>query len=441
MTDNTTRFIQRRKRLMSQMGGGIALINSAGMTVDPTLHDMNLFYLTGSPSRSAFLLLAPNGARVEWWASRKGSQVGRGEMVSEILFVEEMSEFERDLSGESQDFESIRHETGVERVYGLSQMNGILSEALMAEETLWVNLPAMPDITQPPAPHTVWLNTLIQHFPWVRIRNIALHIHAMRRVKDDYEIHCLRTAYQIKTEIFETIMRRLKPGCNEALGEAIWEYETRLRGNHVASFVNETNQHRLMVAAGRNSVIPHYTSNDAEIQDGDLVLIDGGLAYHGYSADISRTFPANGKFTPRQRHLYEIVLEAQNLAIASMKPGSTQKIAHQVIYEHFKKHNLEEYGFGIYGHAIGLNIHDAISMTRMDRDQPFEPGMVFAVEPFLSIPEEGIGIRIEDGVLITETGSERLVGPPRETREVEAVCSGQSRTSSNIPSPARQTFG
>lgn len=106
-----------------------------------------------------------------------------------------------------------------------------------------------------------------------------------------------------------------------------------------------------------------------------------------------------------------------------MKPGSTKKIAHQAIYQHFKKHNLEEYGFGIYGHAIGLNIHDAISMNRMDRDQPFEPGAVVAIEPFLSIPEEGIGIRIEDGVLITEMGCELLAGPPRNVREVEVICS------------------
>ena len=152
------------------------------------------------------------------------------------------------------------------------------------------------------------------------------------------------------------------------------------------------------------------------------MLIDSGLVCNGYASDITRTFPANGRFDPRQRQLYEIVLEAQKRAIATMKPGSTQMIAYQAVYEHFKRHNLERYGFGVCGHAVGLNIHDANGATRMDRDQPFEPGVIVVIEPFLALPEEGIGIRIEDGVLITETGHELLAGPPREADEVEALC-------------------
>jgi Xaa-Pro aminopeptidase len=222
--------------------------------------------------------------------------------------------------------------------------------------------------------------------------------------------------------VFEKIMRALKPGVNESLGAAMWDYETAIRGSEVSGKSLDLSPASIIVAAGKNAATAHYIANNQEIQDGDLVLIDAGLVYDGYASDITRTFPANGRFTPRQRQLYAIVLEAQKEAIATMKPGSTQMVAHQAVYEHFKKHNLERYGFGVYGHAVGLNIHDANGATRMDRDHPFEPGVVIVIEPFLSIPEEGIGIRIEDGVLITETGHELLAGPPRETDEVERLC-------------------
>jgi Xaa-Pro aminopeptidase len=407
---------------MTQIDEGIALISSPGVTVDPTLWDKNLFYLTGLSSRDAVLLLAPRGVRVDWWETRTGPQVGRGQKVREILFVEESSDFARVLEGERPSLEAIRQAAGVDRVYGLSRLNDILADALMSEEVLWVNLPARPDLNQPPPATVALLNAIRERFVWIRFRNLAPMIHAMRRVKDSYEVECLRRAFQIHTEVFEKIMRALKPGVNESLGAAMWDYETAIRGSEVSGKSLDLSPASIIVAAGKNAATAHYIANNQEIQDGDLVLIDAGLVYDGYASDITRTFPANGRFTPRQRQLYAIVLEAQKEAIATMKPGSTQMVAHQAVYEHFKKHNLERYGFGVYGHAVGLNIHDANGATRMDRDHPFEPGVVIVIEPFLSIPEEGIGIRIEDGVLITETGHELLAGPPRETDEVERLC-------------------
>jgi Xaa-Pro aminopeptidase len=407
---------------MAQIDQGIALISSPGAATDPTLWDKNLFYLTGHSARSAFLFLAPRGVQVDGWETRAGPQVGRGQMVREILFVEEPTEFARSLEGEGLTLEEIGQATGVDRVYSLSRLNDILSDALMFEEVLWVNLPARPDLSGQVPAHTAWLNALRDRFVWVRFRNIAPMVHAMRRVKDAYEIACLHRAFQVHAEVFVKLMRALKPGVNESLGSAMWDFDTSTQGNAVSGKALDLNPANITVAAGKNAAIAHYTANNQEIQDGDLVLIDAGLVYAGYSSDITRTFPANGRFTPRQRQLYEIVLEAQERAIATMKPGSTQMIAHQAVYEHFKKHNLERYGFGVSGHAVGLNIHDANGATRMDRDQPFEPGVVVAIEPFLSIPEEGIGIRIEDGVLITDTGHELLAGPPREIDEVEALC-------------------
>jgi Xaa-Pro aminopeptidase len=142
---------------------------------------------------------------------------------------------------------------------------------------------------------------------------------------------------------------------------------------------------------------------------------------NGYSSDITSTFPANGRFSPRQGELYSIVLEAQKRAIATMRPGSSQLDAHKAVYDTFDEHGLAQYGYGTCGHPVGLNIHDA---TR-NGDQPLKPGCVLVIEPFLVIPDEGIGIRIESWVLITEDGHELLPDAPKEIEEVEAVCQGR----------------
>ncbi len=232
----------------------------------------------------------------------------------------------------------------------------------------------------------------------------------------------MRKAFEIHSEVYEKIMRALEPGENESLGEAIWHYETKTRGKDVTGETLDIHLSHIIVAAGANTAIGHYMDNDQEIKDGDLVLIDAGVGFKGYSSDITRTFPANGRFTPRQRELYAIVLEAQKRAIDTMKPGSSALDAHKAVYEVWKEHGLERHGYGTCGHPVGLNIHDANGLKYRDQDQAFEPGVVLVIEPFLMIPEEGIGIRTEDGVLITEAGHEVLAGPPKEIDEVEALC-------------------
>jgi Xaa-Pro aminopeptidase len=177
----------------------------------------------------------------------------------------------------------------------------------------------------------------------------------------------------------------------------------------------------IIVGAGKNTALAHYMDNNRDIADGDLILIDTGLSVNGYSSDITRTFPANGRFTPRQKELYAIVLEAQKAAAATMKPGSDSRVAHRAVYDTWKKYGLEQYGYGTCGHPVGLNIHDS-NGRKSDDDIPFEPGVVLAIEPFISIPEEGIGIRIEDGVLITQDGCELLAGPVREIDDIERLC-------------------
>jgi len=407
----------RRQQLEQKIDDGIALIQSAGVGPDPHLFDKNLRYLTGLSSKKAALLMAPRGVTIDRWETRTGPEVGRGRKVKEILFVEELSDREIFMDGEGSSFDMLRAQTGVDTIHNLSKMDQLLSNTLMKEETLWLNTPGNPRLNGPLPAEIATINEMRERYYWLNYRNIAPKIHDLRWLKEPYEIECLRKAFALHTEIFEKVIRTLKPGTNEAMGQAVFEYEVRQKPGEF-TFGLDLYASAIIVAAGRNSAIAHYMDNDREIKDGDIVLIDSGVACDGYYSDISVTFPANGRFSPRQRELYAIVLEAQNRAIATMKPGSSQLESHKAVYDYFDEHGLAQYNYGTCGHPVGLSIHDATG----DQDRPYEPGVVIVIEPFLVIPEEGIGIRIESGIVITEDGAEMLPHPPREIGELEALC-------------------
>jgi Xaa-Pro aminopeptidase len=415
-------YSKRRQSLMEQMADGIALIEASGQAPDPLLNDKNLMYLTGDRTRDSILVLAPKGIRVDRFETLQGPAIGRGRIVQELLFVRELTEREKLIDGESSDYEVVEHETGIEVVKPLSKMEEILSEALVRTEQLWVNVGWMPAFDAPLTRGQQQINKIRERYPWLRISNAAPLIHEMRRTKDAHEVACLRRAFEIHAEIFTEIMATLKPGDNEGLGKAIYDYGIGKRaGDGVRGDWDDDYVANIIVATGANSAIGHYMDNNQQIEDGDLVLIDTGVEYKNYSSDITRTFPANGKFSDRQREIYAITLEAQKAAIATMKPGSTSHDAHMAVYETFKDYGLENNAYGTCGHPVGLNIHDACGW-KSDDDLPFEPGHVLVIEPFVMLPDEGFGVRIEAGVLITENGCEVLAGPPKEIDEVEALC-------------------
>lgn len=423
MENLVERYRTRRKQLMERMGNSIALIGAAGLSPDKMLWDRNLRYLTGLDIKNAYLLLAPEGILVEHLESLSTAELGKGRQVYEVLFIEEHGAQDAFMDGASPTFDELYRATGVDRVYSLSKMRAILESALMATDTLWLNTPQPPGLNEPLTAELNLINSIRERFYWIRLQNIATFIHELRFVKDNYEVACLRRAFEIQTTVFEQIMRALKPGENESLGQAIYDYELKMNPEHAQGMGYQAlYTSSIIVGSGKNSAIPHYMANNQIIQDGDLILIDSGVSVDGYSSDITRTFPANGRFTARQRELYTIVLEAENAAIATMKPGSTMIEAHRAVYEVFKRYDLDKYSYGNCGHPVGLNIHDANGFYPDDRERPFEPGVVIVIEPFLMLPHEGMGIRIEDGVLITEYGKELLAGPPREIAEIEMLC-------------------
>jgi Xaa-Pro aminopeptidase len=241
-------------------------------------------------------------------------------------------------------------------------------------------------------------------------------------IKGPTEIAFLRQAIEVSLDAQFAAFKMMRPG--------LWEYQVAAKMVEVhATGGSEAEAYAPIVGAGPNSTSLHYDNLGRKIQDGDIVVMDVGAQYSGYAADITRTVPANGKFTPRQREIYDIVLGAQNAALAALKPGmdmcgkgkqSLFKISYEYINSHGKDLNgrpLGQYYIHGLGHNIGLDVHDP-----GDSCSALKPGQVVTMEPGIYIPEENLGVRIEDDVLITETGYELLSRRlPRTAEEIEKI--------------------
>src|SRR5712692_6377618 len=229
-------------------------------------------------------------------------------------------------------------------------------------------------------------------------------------------------------------MRMMRPG--------LYEYQVAAKMVEIhAMGGSEAEGYVPIVGAGPNSTALHYDKLSRKIEEGDIVVMDVGAQYSGYSADITRTVPANGKFTARQREIYDIVLGAQNAALAALKPGRDfcskgDQSVHKIAYDYINSHGKDLHGksLGPYfshglGHHIGLNVH-----APGEHCAPFQPGMVITIEPGIYIPEENLGVRIADAVLITESGykllSERL---PRDPDEIQRLMAAAAKQRSKEP--------
>ena len=326
-------YASRRKKLLQSTKEGLLFITKAKSSPDPLLFDKNLEYLVGTVPSDSVLLLAPNGVKIDRFETLRGPELGRGILTNEILFTKETSEREKIMDGEKSKVDDLKKAIGIEHIKPLSKLNEVLNGSLINEELLWVNIPYRPDLTTTVPNDIRRINDIKEHYPFLQVKNLAPLIHKMRFVKDAYEIDYLRKAFEIHKDIFEKIMVALKPGVNESIGKAIYDYEISAYNPPIPNNVWEDNYaSNIIVASGKNSATAHYMDNNQAIKNGDLVLIDGGVSYNGYSSDNTRTFPANGIFSDRQRELYEIVLEAQNRAIKTMKLGVTLVDVHRSAY-------------------------------------------------------------------------------------------------------------
>ena len=371
----------------------------------------NFYYLSGHREPGAALLLIP--ATPEQSSPR------------EILFLRK-----RDPSKER--WEGLRlgpddpkaaAKTGFAVVRPLAELKQELKRAASAFPELYMLLPprhADPERTQSGR----WVEWLKEAVPATKVKDVRTEVGAMRQVKSEAEQALLRTSIERTADAMRAAMGALRPGMHEYELAALIEYTYKRAGCERSGFPPIT-------ASGPNGMILHATEQHREMKAGEVVIVDIGAECAGYTADLSRTLPVSGQFTERQRKIYQVVLGAQEAVLAAIKPGMTlrskdEKSLRQIAIEYMNEHGrklvgepLGQYFLHGIGHHIGLQVHDAGPHNR-----PLEPGMVVMVEPGIYIPEENLGIRIEDPVLITKDGAVLLTPDlPRDAEEVERLMS------------------
>jgi len=354
----------RRERLAQRIKGNVLVLRAAPeQELVEYQQEKNFYYLTGFDEPNAILLLDASS-----------------DPPQEFLFLPERKPAQERWTGPKlgpgSDAEKA---TGFAKVLATSQFDAVLKTASDRAKSAY------------------------------GLADVEKDIAYLRQVKSPTEIALLEKAIQITMKAQQAAAKTLAPGVIEYQVEAALEYEFRSNGAERPGFPS-------IVGSGPYSTILHYEKNERRIQGGDVVVVDIGAEYSGYSADVTRTYPSSGKFSTRQRELYQIVLDAQKAAIAKIKPGVKISDLHQAAMGHIRSKGYEKFFIHGTSHHIGLEVHDVGETSR-----PLEPNMVITVEPGIYIPEEEIGIRIEDDVLVTPTGYRVLSTFPKEIAEIEAL--------------------
>ncbi|EDY20796.1 peptidase M24 [Chthoniobacter flavus Ellin428] len=326
--------------------------------------------------------------------------------------------------------------SGIARVEWLSEFP-VLFRALMCEaENVYLN-----NNEHPRAVVTVetrearFVHETHRAFPLHRYHRLAPLLHALRSVKSDAEVALLRQACAITGDGFRRVARFLKPGVTENEVEAEFAHEFISRGAKFA--------YSPIIGSGANACALHYIQNDGPCRDGDLLLLDVAACCANYNADLTRTLPVNGRFTRRQRQIYDAVLRVYRVCEAALEPGITPKEWREVADEAMAKELVDlklikaaevrkqgaekkavrKYFMHGIGHPIGLDVHDVSVIGA-----PIEAGWVMTCEPGIYIPEENLGIRLEDTVLVTKDGPQSLMADiPMEAGEIEALMAGKTK--------------
>src|SRR3989454_1284628 len=255
-------------------------------------------------------------------------------------------------------------------------------------------------------------------FSGLDVRNLRQLADSMRAVKDADELRRLRTAIDISVAGHLAAMQAARPGMYEYEIEAVLEAGFRRNGADRVGYPS-------IVGSGPNSTTLHYDVNRRQTRDGDLVVVDAGAEWGQYTADVTRTFPVNGKFTPRQKAIYDLVLATQQAAFDSTRPGATIGQLNRIARDYMHAHSGTLCGaemcdtYFIHGlsHWLGMDVHDV-----GDYSTPLKPGMIFTIEPGIYLSQEALGVRIEDDVLVTAAGGEWLSAKaPRTTAEIERL--------------------
>ena len=428
---------QNREAFIEKMGrGGVAIFASAPPakwnhdTEYLYRPDPNFYYLTGFEEPESICVIAPEHPKHQY-----------------ILFVRPKDKQAEIWNGKRVGVKDARKHYGADKAYPIEKFDEKIGKYLQDAERLYYTLGSNEDVdTEILSRFTRAVKARVRGDKGIdTLVDPSPILSELRLIKNETELQRIRQATEITVAGHVAAMKAVRPGLYEYQLESLVESTFRMNGAGGAAFPT-------IVASGGNATILHYTTNDREIQDGKLVLLDAGAEYGRYCGDVTRTFPANGTFTEAQREVYQIVLDAHKTIIDGIRPGVSIDEPHQKSIELLtegmlslgllkKKKKIEKLiedgafrQFYMYriGHMLGLDVHDVNCVREPNGDyKTFQPGMVITIEPGLYVAEDtkgvppkylGIGVRIEDDILVTESGNENLTeGVPKEIDEVEAL--------------------
>ena len=415
-------FVENRRRLVELLPpGALAVVNANDVlptNADATLMmqpNSDLFYLTGIEQEETVLLLAPNAA---------------DEKLREVLYLREPSEHLKTWEGHKLSKDEATAVSGVKTVKWLSEWRGVFHGAMCDAEHVYLNSNEHKRaVVEVQTRDARFVADCKAKYPLHQYHRLARLMHRLRAAKGEAELALLREAVAITAKGFHRVAKFVRPG--------VTEYEVE------AEFAHEFLRHRArfaynpIIASGANACALHYLVNDQTCRKGDLLLLDVGASYANYNADLTRTIPVSGRFTRRQKQVYDAVLRVMRASIKGATVGKLhrdwQREAQAMMNDELlsldllkpadvKKQTVDEPACRKYfmhglGHLLGLDVHDVGFTT-----EPFAPGWVLTVEPGIYIPDEGFGVRIENNIVVTESGPVDLMADiPVEAEEIEAL--------------------
>ena len=361
-----------RRDLVRIFMKGRALVHSG---LPEMAFNKNFYYLAGVREPDALLLVAP----------RRGN---------DVIFVKSIPDTQR--------LRSMVESSGIPQILSLDDFGRIFGNMMMWSWDLYV--PKKFDYSY------YFILDLVKKYPYLKMRDLSPFLTKMRMVKSAEEIEIMRRASEITAAGLNAAMRAAAPGMYEYELQNIIENVFFEQGAERTSFAS-------IIASGPNSVIIHYSDNTRKIEPGDLVVMDVGAEYLEYAGDVTRTIPISGRFTPRQREIYEIVLEAQSRAIAACQLGGRYNDVEAAARNYIKSKGYDQYFTHSTSHSLGLDVHDSWYLYGR-----YIPGVIITVEPGIYIPEENLGVIIEDDVLITASGPVVLsAGVPKKIEDIERL--------------------
>lgn len=424
-------FVQRRARLLEQMGAGVAVIPTAPErprnrdTHYPYRWDSYFHYLTGFPEPEAVLVLCA------------------GEAPKSILFCREKDVDREIWDGYRHGPDAARERFGFDEAHSISFLNEKLTELFANQPSIFHAIGYDPewDARIADALNRVRANARAGVHAPAQMQDVRAMLDDMRLVKDDAEIAVMRHAADIASQAHIRAMRCCRPGQHEFEVEAELLHTFTAHGCRAPAYPS-------IVASGPNACVLHYVENDRRMLDGELLLIDAGCEVEGYASDITRSFPVNSRFSGPQRDVYQLVLDAQAAALNELRPGApfigyhdaAVKVLAQgmldlgllsgTLDEVMEKETYRRFYMHRTGHWLGRDVHDAGEYKVRGQWRTLQPGHVLTVEPGCyirpapDVPEAywNIGVRIEDDVLITASGHENLTAAcPKRVDEIEAI--------------------